>query len=195
MVSFIDENKETYGVEPMCSVLPIAPSTYHEHARRRREPERRPQRDKCDEKLRAEIGRVYESNQFVYGARKVWRQLGREDVVVARCTVERLMARMGLQREAEPTRSRLLPAPSNEGLPTSSSVASSPSVRTSSGPCSNGSIGSTIGDCLDRSIMSRQQSSSRLLCRARESSHGGRTQLKLPPGFPGRFTAPARAPI
>ena len=97
MVSFIDEHKETYGVEPMCSVLPIAPSTYYEHARRRREPERRPQREKRDEKLQVEIGRVYEDNHLVYGAKKVWRQLDREDVVVARCTVERLMARMGLR--------------------------------------------------------------------------------------------------
>jgi len=97
MVSFIDEHKETYGVEPMCSVLPIAPSTYYEHARRRREPERRSQRQKRDEKLQMEIGRIYEDNQFVYGANKVWRQLHREDVIVARCTVERLMARMGLR--------------------------------------------------------------------------------------------------
>jgi putative transposase len=77
MVSFIDEHKETYGVEPMCSVLPIAPSTYYESAQRRREPERRPQREKRDEKLQAEIGRVYEDNHLVYGAKKVWRQLNR----------------------------------------------------------------------------------------------------------------------
>jgi hypothetical protein len=88
MVSFIDENKETYGVEPMCSVLPIAPSTYYEHARRRREPERRPQREKRDEKLQGEIGRLYEDTHLVCGAKKVWRQLEREGVVVARCTVK-----------------------------------------------------------------------------------------------------------
>jgi putative transposase len=97
MVSFIDQHKEEYGVESMCSVLPIAPSTYYEHARRVREPERRPVRQKRDDTLRAEIARVYEANQFVYGAKKVWRQLRREEVRVARCTVARLMAKMGLR--------------------------------------------------------------------------------------------------
>jgi transposase InsO family protein len=97
MVSFIDQHKDEYGVEPMCSVLPIAPATYYEHARRRREPERRPTRHKRDDELRTAIGRVYEDNYLVYGATKVWRQLKREDVPVARCTVERLMAEMGLR--------------------------------------------------------------------------------------------------
>jgi len=97
MVSFIDQHKEEYGVEPMCSVLPIAPSTYYEHARRQREPERRPARQKRDDELRTDIARVYEDNQLVYGAKKVWRQLRREDVRVARCTVVRLMAKMGLR--------------------------------------------------------------------------------------------------
>jgi transposase InsO family protein len=97
MMSFIDQHKEEYGVEPMCSVLPIAPATYYEHARREREPERRPARQKRDDELRREIGRVYEDNHLVYGATKVWRQLRREDVHVARCTVERLMAEMGLR--------------------------------------------------------------------------------------------------
>ena len=97
MVSFINQHKDEYGVESMCSVLPIAPSTYYEHARRKREPERRPVREKRDEQLRSEIGRVYQDNQLVYGAKKVWRQLRREDVRVARCTVARLMAQMGLR--------------------------------------------------------------------------------------------------
>jgi len=96
MVSFIDQHKEEYGVEPMCSVLPIAPATYYEHTRRKREPERRPARQKRDDELRPEIGRVHQENFSVYGAAKVWRQLKREDVPVARCTVERLMAEMGL---------------------------------------------------------------------------------------------------
>jgi hypothetical protein len=64
MVSFIDQHKEEYGVEPMCSVLPIAPGTYYEHARRKREPERRPLRQKRDDELRREIGRVYEDNHL-----------------------------------------------------------------------------------------------------------------------------------
>jgi transposase InsO family protein len=97
MVSFIDQHKDQYGVEPMCSVLPIAPSTYYEHVRRRREPERRPARQKRDEELQAEVRRVYEDNQLVYGAKKVWLQLKREDVRVARCTVVRLMANLGLR--------------------------------------------------------------------------------------------------
>jgi transposase InsO family protein len=97
MVAFIDQHKDAYGVEPMCSVLPIAPATYHEHARRRREPERRPPRQKRDEELRDEVGRVHRENLSVYGATKVWRQLKREDIPVARCTVERLMGEMGLQ--------------------------------------------------------------------------------------------------
>jgi transposase InsO family protein len=96
MVAFIDQHKEAYGVEPMCRVLPIAPATYYEHTRRRREPERRPARQKRDEELRAEVGRVHRENLSVYGATKVWRQLKREDIPVARCTVERLMGEMGL---------------------------------------------------------------------------------------------------
>jgi putative transposase len=97
MVAFIDQHKDEYGVEPMCSVLPIAPSTYFEHARRRREPQRMPARHQRDGELQSEIRRVYEDNQLVYGAKKVWRQLRREDVRVARCTVARLMAKMGLR--------------------------------------------------------------------------------------------------
>ena len=97
-MAFIDQHRGEYGVEPMCSVLPIAPATYYEHARRKREPERRPARQKRDEELRTAIGRVYEDNYVVYGATKVWRQLKRESVPVARCTVERLMAEMGLTR-------------------------------------------------------------------------------------------------
>jgi putative transposase len=98
MVAFIDEHRGEYGVEPICEVLPIAPSTYHEHARRRREPERRPHRAKRDDELRAEVRRVHhESLDGVYGADKVWRQLRRERRWVARCTVERLMRQLGLR--------------------------------------------------------------------------------------------------
>ncbi len=93
----IDQHKAEHGVEPMGSALPIAPSTYYEHARRRGEPERQPARQKRDDELRTDITRIYEANQLVYGAKKAWRQLRREDVRAARCTVARLMAKMGLR--------------------------------------------------------------------------------------------------
>ena len=97
MVDFIDAHRDEYGVEPICEVLPIAPSTYHEHEARKREPERRSARAKRDERLKAAVSRVWKENYAVYGARKVWRQLGREGEVVARCTVERLMRSLGLR--------------------------------------------------------------------------------------------------
>lgn len=97
MVSFIDANRAVYGVEPICRQLPIAPSLYYEHKARQADPERLPPRLRRDEALMSEIRRVYEQNFDVYGARKVWRQLKREDFVVARCTVERLMRSLGLQ--------------------------------------------------------------------------------------------------
>jgi putative transposase len=97
MVSFIDAHRDVYGVEPICAQLPIAPSQYYEHQGRQADPERRPPRLCRDEALRPQIGRVHAENFGVYGARKVWRQLGREDIVVARCTVERLMRSLGLQ--------------------------------------------------------------------------------------------------
>ncbi|WP_132255468.1 IS3 family transposase [Methylobacterium segetis] len=96
MIAFIDEHRATYGVEPICRVLPIAPSTYHAHAARRADPGRLPARAKRDAVLMAEIRRVYEANFRVYGVRKVWRQLAREGIAVARCTVARLMRTMGL---------------------------------------------------------------------------------------------------
>jgi len=98
MVDFIDELREEHGVEPICEVLPIAPSTYYEHRARRDDPSLRSDREKRDEWLCGEIRRVWESSYGgVYGARKVWRQLQREGIDVARCTVERLMRQMGLQ--------------------------------------------------------------------------------------------------
>jgi len=97
MVSFIDENREVYGVEPICTVLPIAPSTYYERKARQTDPGRLPQRTKRDAVLREEIRRVWAGNFQVYGARKVWWQLNREGIRVARCTVERLMRKMGLE--------------------------------------------------------------------------------------------------
>jgi len=97
MIGFIEEHRPVYGVEPICEVLPIAPATYYEHRARRLDPERRPERVKRDEALRVEIRRVWEENFAVYGAEKVWRQLRREGVDVARCTVERLMRVLGLR--------------------------------------------------------------------------------------------------
>lgn len=96
MVDFVEEHRDEYGVEPICEMLPIAPATYYEHRAWRQDPSKRPERQKRDEQLKPEILRVYEENFEVYGVRKVWRQLGREGVDVARCTVERLMATMGL---------------------------------------------------------------------------------------------------
>jgi hypothetical protein len=81
----------------MCRVLQIAPSTWHEHARRKADPGRLPRRAKRDGELSVHIRRVFEENFGVYGVRKVWRQLTREGVDVARCTVARLMKAMGLQ--------------------------------------------------------------------------------------------------
>jgi len=96
MIAFIDEHRGAYGVEPICRVLPIAPSTFHEHAARRANPSRLPARAQRDAELQVEIRRVFEENLRVYGVRKVWRQLRREGVQVARCTVARLMRDMGL---------------------------------------------------------------------------------------------------
>ena len=97
MTAFVDEHREEFGVEPICAELPIAPSTYYEHKRRERDPDRRSARSRRDRELRTQIRRVWESNFGVYGARKVWRQLQREGIEVARCTVERLMRLEGLK--------------------------------------------------------------------------------------------------
>ncbi len=97
MMGFIDEHRAVYGVEPICKVLPIAPSTYYTHAARQADPQRRPDRARQDEVWCEQIRRVWQENRQVYGVRKVWRQLLREGFVVARCTVERLMRRLGLQ--------------------------------------------------------------------------------------------------
>jgi len=97
MIAFIDENRDEYGVEPICRTLSIAPSTYHEHQAPRRRPERAPPRLVRDDALRPEIERVFYENFQVYGVRKVWRQLLREGVRIARCTVARLMKSMGLK--------------------------------------------------------------------------------------------------
>jgi transposase InsO family protein len=97
MVSFIDAHRGMHGVEPICGVLPIAPSTYYERLAKRADPARLSDRARPDEALRPEIRRVFEENWRVYGVRKVWRQLCREGFDVARCTVARLMKGMGIQ--------------------------------------------------------------------------------------------------
>ncbi|CQR87399.1 Integrase, catalytic region [Paracoccus aminovorans] len=97
VVSFIDAHRGVHGVEPICGVLPIAPSTYYSHLAKRADPTRQSDRARRDEALRPEILRVFEENWHVYGVRKVWRQLGREGFDVARCTVARLMKGMGIQ--------------------------------------------------------------------------------------------------
>ncbi len=97
MCSFIDAHRAVYGVESICRQLPIAPAVYYEHKRRAVQPERVPARGRRDAMLSTEIRRVYEANFHVYGARKVWLQLNREDFEVPRCTVERLMQVLQLQ--------------------------------------------------------------------------------------------------
>ena len=97
MVRFIDTHRDVYGVEPICEVLPIAPSLYYELRARQRDPERRPPRARRDERLSCQIERAWHEEHEVYGARKVWRHLRREGEPVARCTVERLMHQLGLQ--------------------------------------------------------------------------------------------------
>jgi len=96
MVAFIDDHREHFGVEPICRVLPIAPSTYFKHKADSRDPARRSARAQRDEVLRAIIRRIYEEHHRVYGPRKVWKQMGREGLYEARCRVRRLMREMGL---------------------------------------------------------------------------------------------------
>ncbi|MBT9511137.1 MAG: IS3 family transposase [Acidovorax sp.] len=95
--AFIDQQRNAFGVEPLCKVLQVAPSAYRRHAALVREPHKRCARAKRDELLMPQIQRVWQANMQVYGADKVWRQLAREGVTVARCTVERLMRSMGLR--------------------------------------------------------------------------------------------------
>jgi putative transposase len=97
MVSFIDEQRAVYGVEPICKVLPIAPSTYYEQKARQADPSRLPVRVRRDADLRPVIQRVWTENFNVYGPKKVWKQIKREGIPVARCTIERLMRDLGLQ--------------------------------------------------------------------------------------------------
>ena len=97
MIRFIEDHRDVYGVESICAVVPVAPSTYYLHKARVTDPTQRSARAQQDDHWRTEIQRVFDANHQVYGPRKVWRQLRREDHDVARCTVERLMRAMGLR--------------------------------------------------------------------------------------------------
>ena len=96
MVGYIDEHKDRFGVEPICKMLPIAPSTYYEQKAREADPARIPARAQRDAELKPQIERVWQENFCAYGVRKTWKQLKREQIEVARCTVQRLMRQMGL---------------------------------------------------------------------------------------------------
>jgi transposase InsO family protein len=110
MIVFIDDHRGAYGVEPICKLLPIAPSTYHAHVAQRLDPSKLSARAKRGEALRPVVARVFAGNFEVYGARKVWRQMMREGFDVARCTVERLMRGMGLAgvMRGKPVRTTML---------------------------------------------------------------------------------------
>jgi transposase InsO family protein len=97
MRAFVDTHRASFGVEPICQVLQIAPSGYRRHAAQQRDPALRCARARRDESLIPHIERIWQINLQVYGADKVWKQMNREGVGVARCTVERLMRRLGLR--------------------------------------------------------------------------------------------------
>ena len=97
MIAFIEEHRDDIGVEPICRHLPIAPSTFYDHMAKRANPDLLSDRAKRDKVLRPEIERVWDQNYKVYGVRKVWHQLRREGLDVARCTVARLMTDLGLE--------------------------------------------------------------------------------------------------
>ena len=100
MIAFIDDHRRAHGVEPICKVLPIAPSTCHADVAKRRDPAKLSARARQDAALKIEVRRVFDQNFSVYGVRKIWRQLKREGFDVARCTVSRLMRDMGLQGQS-----------------------------------------------------------------------------------------------
>jgi transposase InsO family protein len=97
VIAFVDRHRDRFGVEPICRELQIAPATYWRHVQRVRDTSRRSARAQRDEELMAAIERLWHANFCVYGSRKMWRALLREGWQVARCTVERLMRRMGLR--------------------------------------------------------------------------------------------------
>ena len=134
MVAFVDAHGDEYGVEPICNVLPIAPSTYYEHKARQADPARLPPRVRRDAVLRDAIERVWNDNFQVYGAPKVWRQLGREGCKVARCTIERLMRQMGLQGATRGPRFKVTTI-ADEAAPRPADLWSATSPRTNPTSC------------------------------------------------------------
>jgi beta-phosphoglucomutase-like phosphatase (HAD superfamily) len=104
VMSFIDDHRKTLGIEPVCRELRVAPSSYHTHVARLADPDKRPTRARRDDEIREQIGRVHEASFGLYGTRKVWHQLRREGIKVAKCTVERLMRDMGLAGIMRPVR-------------------------------------------------------------------------------------------
>ncbi len=111
MIAFVDDHREAYGVEPICKVLPIAPSTYRGHVAQRRDSAKLSARARRDLELKPQIARVFAENFAVYGVRKVWRQLRREGFAVARCTVERTVALLRGRRVRHPRMGRLVQQP------------------------------------------------------------------------------------
>lgn len=97
MIKFIDEYEAQYGVESMCAHLPIAPSTYYRHKYLQQYPDRRSRRVRHDEQFCRHIYRVWTESYGIYGRRKVWQQLKRERIRIAKCTVERLMQKLGIE--------------------------------------------------------------------------------------------------
>ena len=97
MIAFIDKQRDSHGIEPICKQLPIAASTYYEYKARESDPDKASNRLIRDRYHKVEIQRTWEENKRVYGARKVWKQLNREGFVIARCTVERLMKVLNIQ--------------------------------------------------------------------------------------------------
>jgi transposase InsO family protein len=96
VMSFIDSHREELGIEPICRELAVAPSSYHEHAVRLADPGKRSVRARRDDEIKEQIKRVHDNSSGLYGTRKVWHQMRREGIKVAKCTVERPMRAMGL---------------------------------------------------------------------------------------------------
>ena len=97
MIKFITEHRSVCGIEPICRILQIAPSTYHLHLAKQNDRNKRSRRVRRDDVLKPEIERIFDANRRVYGARKLWHQMKREGFSIARCTVERLMRDLGLR--------------------------------------------------------------------------------------------------
>jgi hypothetical protein len=139
MIAFIDDHRAVHGVEPICKLLPIAPSTYHAHLAKRDDPAKLSDRARRDAALRIEVRRVFDANFRVYGVRKTWRQLQREGFDVARCTVARLMRAMGLAGviRSKPVRTtisdRSAPCPLDRRRPTCCGCQTSLTFRPGSG--------------------------------------------------------------